>query len=219
MRRPTYRLSLVAVALAASFLPAGCSGGHSWGGGSEGDHGSKEGVRFDYDITSLTCDGRTFLVLAVDGRSGGGMIISEKTQGTFCAVDGRNVPWSCTTRDGVAGTVAIAGQQFELAKGAVFLISLKAGQTKVEQLSVDMSKLQGGKMEDKLNAVGETEPRIKVFLKECRGEKRDRASHATRCERPACRHACDPSGRPIVQSIWWPVRWSARLWLGSAPHR
>jgi len=36
---------------------------------------------------------------------------------------------------------------------------------------VDMSKLQGGKMEEKLNAVGETEPRIKSFLKECRGEK------------------------------------------------
>jgi hypothetical protein len=165
------RLSVVAITLSACLLAPGCAGSHSWGGGSEGDHGSKEGVRFDYDIISLTCDGRVFLVLAVDGGSGGGTIISEKTQGTFYAVDGRTIPWSCTTRDGAAGTVTIAGQEFELGKGAVFLISLKAGQTKVEQLAVDMSKLQGGKMEEKLNAVGETAPRIKAFLKECRGEK------------------------------------------------
>ena len=72
MRRRTYRLSLVAVALVCLHL-AGCSGGHSWGGGSEGDHGFKESVAFDYEITSLTCDGRVFLVLAADGCSGGSM--------------------------------------------------------------------------------------------------------------------------------------------------
>jgi hypothetical protein len=171
MRRPTYRLCLVAVALAACFLPAGCSGGHSWGGGSEGDHGSKEGVTFDYDITSLTCDGRVFLVLAVDGCSGGSMISSPQAHGVLSALDGRKIAWSCPTRDGTSGTVTIAGQEFELAKGAFFVISLKAKQTKVEQIAVDMSKLQGGQMEEKLNAVGETEPRIKAFLKACRGEK------------------------------------------------
>ena len=41
----------------------------------------------------------------------------------------------------------------------------------MEQITVDMAKLQGGKVEEKLSAVGETEPRIKAFLKECRGEK------------------------------------------------
>src|SRR6516165_1126375 len=114
MRRPTYRLCLVAVALAACFLPAGCSGGHSWGGGSEGDHGSKEGVTFDYDITSLTCDGRVFLVLAADGCTGRSMISGPKAHGVLSAVDGRNIAWSCPTRDGTSGTVTFAGQEYDL---------------------------------------------------------------------------------------------------------
>jgi hypothetical protein len=171
MRRPTYCLSLVALTLATCLLFAGCGGGHSWGGGSDGDHGFKDGVTFDYDFKSLTCDGRVFLVLAVDGCAGGSMISSPSAHGVLSAVDGRKIAWSCPTRDGASGTVTIAAQEFDLAKGGAFLISLKANQTKVEQIAVDMSKLQGGKMEEKLNAVSELEPRIKAFLKECRGDK------------------------------------------------
>jgi hypothetical protein len=157
--------------LAACFLPSGCSGGHSWGGGTEANTGFKEGVTFDYTITSLTCDSRVFWVLAADGSSGGSMISSPKAHGILRATDGRQIAWSCPTRDGTSGTVTIAGQEFDLAKGAVFLVALKANQTKVEQLAVDMSQLQGGKVEEKLNAAGETEPRIKAFLNACRGEK------------------------------------------------
>jgi hypothetical protein len=171
MRRPIARLSLVAVTLAACLLTGGCDRSRSWGGGSAGEHGFKEGVRFDYDIISLTCDGRVFLVLSVDGRAGGSMTVSENTQGVLSAVDGRQIPWSCATRDGTGGTVTIAGQPFDLGRGTVFLISLKANPVKVQQLAVDTSKLQGGKAEEQLNAVGEAEPRIKAFLKECRGEK------------------------------------------------
>jgi hypothetical protein len=156
--------------LAACFLPAGC-GGHSWGGGTEANTGFKEGVTFDYSITSLTCDGRVFLVLAADDSSGGSMISSPSAHGILRATDGRQIPWSCPTRDGTSGTLTLAGQELDLGKGAVFLISLKAKQTKVEQIAVDMSKLQGGKVEEKLNAVGAAGPRIKAFLKECRGEK------------------------------------------------
>src|SRR5262245_54529328 len=168
--RGSIRLSLLGAALAASCLLAGCRG-HSWGGGSDGDHGFKEGVTFDYDITGVTCDGRVFLVLAADGCSGGSMISSPSANGVLSAVDGRKISWSCSTQDGTRGTVTVAGQQFDLAKGAVFLISLKAQQTKVEQIAVDMSALQGGKILEKFNTVGDAEPRIKAFLKECRGEK------------------------------------------------
>jgi hypothetical protein len=119
----------------------------------------------------LTCDGRVFLVLAADGSSGGSMISSPGAHGVLSAVDGRKIAWSCPTRDGTSGTVTIADQEFDLAKGAVFLVTLKAKQTKVEQVAVDTSQLQGGKTEEKLTAVGETEPRIKAFLEECRGEK------------------------------------------------
>ena len=171
MRWDAPRLLMVTVILAACLLPSGCSDNHSWGGGSEGDHGLKDGATFDYDITSLTCDGRAFLVLAVDGSSGGSRISSPSAHGVVSAVDGRTIAWSCPTRDGTSGTATIAGQQYDLSKGAVFLISLNAKQAKVEQVAVDMSKLQGGKMEEKLRAVGETQPRIIAFLKECRGEK------------------------------------------------
>jgi hypothetical protein len=171
VRRLTYCLALVAVAVAVCFTAVGCSGGHSWGGGTEAESGFREGVTFDYRVTSLTCDGRVFLVLTANGSSGGSMISSPSAHGVLSAADGRKIEWSCPTRDGTSGTLTIAGQEFDLAKGAVFLVSLKANQTKVEQLAVDMSNLQGGKMEERLNAVGETEPRIKAFLKECRGEK------------------------------------------------
>jgi hypothetical protein len=158
------------VALAAWLPSSGCRG-HSWGGGTVSQGGFKEGVAYNYSITSLTHDGRVFFVLAADGTTGGSMTASENTRGTLHAADGREVSWSCATPDGTGGTVTVAGQQFDLAKGAVFLVSLKGNQTKVEQLAVDMSRLQGGKVEEELDAVGESEPRVKAFLKECRGEK------------------------------------------------
>jgi hypothetical protein len=128
-------------------------------------------MTFDYSITSLTCDGRVFLVLAADGSSGGSMISSPEAHGVLRATDRRQIAWSCPSRDGTSGTLTIAGQEFDLAKGAVLLVSLKANQTKVEQLAVDMSQLQGGEVEEKLIAAGEMEPRIKAFFKACRGEK------------------------------------------------
>jgi hypothetical protein len=128
-------------------------------------------VKFDYTIEHLTCDGRVYLVLVADGCSGGDSGSGRTARGQLYAVDGRKIAWSCTTQDGTSGTVIIDGQQFDLGKGGVFLVSAKENKTKVEQLAVDMSKLQGDKMEDKLTAVGEAEPRIKAFLKECRGEK------------------------------------------------
>ncbi len=112
-----------------------------------------------------------FLVLVADGSAGGAMTASANTRGMLHAADGREVPWSCATRDGASGTVTVAGQQFDLGQGAVFLVSLKGNQTKVEQLAVDLSRLQGDPVEEKLDAVGESEPRVKAFLKECRGEK------------------------------------------------
>src|SRR5262249_18336048 len=113
MQRPTSRLSQVAVALAAWLLLAGCSG-HSWGGGTEANRGFKEGVTFDYSITSLTCDGRVFLILAADGSSGGSMISSPSAHGVLSAADGRRIAWSCPTRDATSGTFTIAGQEFDL---------------------------------------------------------------------------------------------------------
>jgi hypothetical protein len=109
------------------------------------------------------------------------MISSPKANGVLSAVDGRMIDWSCPTRDGTSGTVTIAGQEFDLAKGALFLISLRGKRTKVDQVGLNLSKGQGSELQQSqiqqsqihliLDATGGVEPRVQAFLKGCRGEK------------------------------------------------
>jgi hypothetical protein len=164
------RLLVVTLSVSACMASWGCKG-HSWGGGGNAAGGVKEGVKFDYTIDHLTCDGRVYLVLAADGCSGGDSGSGPTARGHLYAVDGRKIAWSCTAPDGTSGTVIIDGQQFDLAKGAVFLVSARENKTKVEQLAVDMSKLQGGPVQDKLPVLVDTESRIAAFFKVARGEK------------------------------------------------
>jgi hypothetical protein len=168
--RSMTRLLVVTLAVSACMATSGCKG-HSWGGGSHAAGGVMEGVTFDYTIDLLTCDGRVYLVLAVDGSSGGDSSNGANARGQIYAVDGRKIPWSCTTQDGTSGAVAVDGQQFDLAKGAVFLVSAKEKKTTVQQLTVDIPKLQGGRVEDKLQSLEDTEPRIADFFKKARGNK------------------------------------------------
>jgi hypothetical protein len=161
----------VALVIAAGAVLAGCSG-HSWGGGGHSFGEARAGGgAVDYTIEHLTCDGRVYFVLAADGCSGAGSGSGPTARGQLSAVDGRKVAWSCTTQDGTSGTVTIDGQTFDLAKGAVFLVSAKENKAKVHQLAVDMSKLQGGPVQDKLPALADTEPRIAAFFKDARGDK------------------------------------------------
>jgi hypothetical protein len=163
-------LLVVTLTLSACIATGGCKG-RSWGGGGHAAGGFKEGVTFNYTIEHLTYDGRVYLVVAADHCSGGSSGSGPTAQGQLNALDGRKLAWSCTTQDGTSGTVTIDGQQFDLAEGAVFLISAKEKQTKVEQLAVEMSKLQGGLVQEKLPGLADTEPRIAAFFKEARGDK------------------------------------------------
>ena len=155
--------AVVAFCLGASLLSSGCGGGHGWGVGGEGGSG--------YEIVRLTCDGRVFLVLAANGCAGGSSSSGLTFRGKLHALDGREIAWSCSTRDGAHGAVTVDGQRFDLSKGAVFLVSTQEQKTKVEQLAVDMSKLQGASgpghpFREKLQALGDAEPRIAEFFKE-----------------------------------------------------
>src|SRR5262249_8615817 len=151
---------LAAIAVTACIALPGCSR-HSWGGGGQSSGGVKAGgIKFDYVIEHLTCGGRGFLVLVAGRCSGRSEISGPTSEGRLRTVDGRQIAWSCRTQDGRDGTVTVDGQSFDLAKGAMFLVSAREIGTKVEQLAVDKSKLQGGNVEDKMNAAGETEPRI-----------------------------------------------------------
>jgi len=138
---------------------------------SGGERGFNDGRTYGCDFTSLTCDGRVVLVLASEDCVASSMISSPQANGVLVAADGRKIPWSCPTEDGTRGTLTLGEQKFDLTKGAVFLISFKDKLTKVEQVAVDMTKLGGGKLTEKLDAVAAAEPKLQTFLKECRGEK------------------------------------------------
>ena len=56
--------------------------------------------------------------------------------------NGRKVDCRCATRDGKTGTVAINGANYDLARGAIFLVSTTGAQTRVCQLERDTTKLE-----------------------------------------------------------------------------
>jgi hypothetical protein len=146
---PVYAVTLVT----GVFLP-GC--GHEWGGGV---NSARQGG-YDYGTVHLTCDNRVYLLLAVDGRPIGGVPqpkpLDGRAGGKFIAPNARpggdhhfgdpaprEVTWSSTTRDGKTGNVTVDGEEFDLSKGGLFLVSLMDNQTKVEQLGTDLSQLDG----------------------------------------------------------------------------
>ena len=144
-------------AIGASLLSSGCR----FGGGGHGSGVSGEGGP-DYNIQWLQCDGRILSVVLFPTR---------------LHADEREMAWSCRTKDGTDGSVTVDGQRFDISKGAVFLVSTNDKKTKVEQLAVDMSKLQGAphpqgaSMREKLQALGGAEPRIAEFFKDSRALK------------------------------------------------
>ncbi|MCX7048429.1 MAG: hypothetical protein NTX50_23455 [Candidatus Sumerlaeota bacterium] len=81
------------------------------------------------------------------------------------------IEWSCHAKDGATGIVKVNGQAFDLGKGGLLLISANDNKTKVEQLTVDMSKLQDAVAIDGLQALAKAEPRIAEFLKAPKAEK------------------------------------------------
>ena len=91
-------------------------------------------------------------------------------QGELCALDGRTIAWSYSTKSGADGTVTIDGQSFDLKKGGVLLVWTNDKKTRVEQLAVEMSKLKDGPIGEKLESLGNAEPRIAAFFKEPRAE-------------------------------------------------
>jgi hypothetical protein len=66
--------------------------------------------------------------------------------------------------------VTVDGEQFDLGKGGLFLISLMDNQTKVEQLATDLSQLNGApsnatglKLWHTFADLGKSEPRFQTF--------------------------------------------------------
>jgi hypothetical protein len=153
-------------ALLLAFASSGCS--RPWsGGGTGGVSNSEKGT---YTVDYLARGDEVFLVLAGGGCLGNSLSGGPPARGQLRAKDGRVIAWSCTA----GGTVTIDGQGFELAKGGLFLVSTMENQIQVEQMAVDMSKLQGlrgGAGPIKLRELAKSEPRIEAFLQSCREAK------------------------------------------------
>lgn len=163
-----------AVIFAATLTLLGCGGlkyeSGSWGGGSA-SHGSdtNSGI-VDYGVTQLTHNDRVYLVLLSEGGSGS-CHSGPPALGTFQAPDGRAVEWTCETRDGQSGRLTIGAEKFELGKGAVFLVNLQGGKTTVEQVAVERGQLNGGIIEERLEAAARTSERLAAFIKLCKTPK------------------------------------------------
>jgi hypothetical protein len=69
--------------------------------------------------------------------------------------------------------VVIDGQTFDLAREPVFLVTFEDNKTIVDQVAVDMEKRPDHpiEVENKLQAIGKTVPRMAAFLNASHGEK------------------------------------------------
>jgi hypothetical protein len=162
--------AVVVAAIVAGLPLAGCmwlkyeSG--SWGGGSGSWSSEGQNGKIHYSITYLTFNDRRYCVL-VSEAGGGGCSGGPPASGSLNGPDGREVKWQCDTPNGRSGQVSIGSRRFELAKGAVFLISLRNEGTPVEQVAIDTDLLQGDLIEDRLKVAAQSNERLAAFLKGC----------------------------------------------------
>src|SRR5262245_62244048 len=66
----------------------------------------------------------------------------RKVEGFAASKDGRRFDWQLETTDGRSVKCRVAGKEYDLAKGALFLVKTKGGKAEVEQLSRDLSAVQ-----------------------------------------------------------------------------
>src|SRR5262245_1811971 len=66
----------------------------------------------------------------------------RKVEGFASSKDGRRFDWQLETADGRSVRCRVAGKEYDLAKGTLFLVKTRGGKTAVEQLSRDLSAVQ-----------------------------------------------------------------------------
>ena len=152
----------IVLALVLCVLLSGCDRGpeHVWGIAGEGR------------VESLSCDNRVFVVLALD-RSWESSTAGSRVQSPSASFTGRwrspdrqrEIQWTSRTKDGLIGTLTVDRQSFDLTKGALFLITTDDQSLGVQQLSVDMSQLQGASVSERLRIAATSDSRIAAFLK------------------------------------------------------
>jgi hypothetical protein len=155
-------------------LLVGCSSGarHEWSAGSFSTTRDVENGTVQYNVECLRCDGRLYFVVCDNGQPiAEGVAAGPRVEQRLQTSDGRDIRWSCATLDGTTGTVLFDGRTFALEGGAVFLASSEGGATRVEQLMLDMAKLQESfeerGIDQTLCDLGQREAVVAHFLASC----------------------------------------------------
>ncbi len=89
--------------------------------------------------------------------------------GEFRLKDGRALAWNCSSRDGKRGRVEIAGLTHDLEQGGLFLVSTRAGGTRVQQLPIEIVGGEIRAANEKLESLAKKDPRIAAFVAAARG--------------------------------------------------
>jgi len=165
------QLAVVVCGLAASLGSCGCSSppGKSWGAGGGSVTQAENGSRITYALGRLTRDDRVYFVVVANGCTGVGWTGGDGNyRGQLYAKDGSKIDWSCMTQDGHGGKGVVDGHEFDLAKGALFLVAAKESPARVEQVAVDAGQLQVCADARKFPELGKTDPRVATFLQSCK---------------------------------------------------
>jgi hypothetical protein len=167
------RLIAVVCGLAVVFGLCGCSrpSGRGWGVGVGSVTLTENGTTLTYALEQLTCDDRVYVVLAANRFIGGSYSGGEgKFRGQLLGKDGGKIDWSCTTPDGQSGKVIIDGQEFDLTRGALFLVSTKDKPTRIERVVIDAGLLQACSDAKKFSVLTKADPRIADFVQSCKDD-------------------------------------------------
>lgn len=77
---------------------------------------------------------------------------------------GESIHWTCRTSDGKTGTVSIGGTDYDLAKGSVFLVTIKNDKPVVKQLDRDLSGVKSDDLPKVLQDWSAGSPEIGKFF-------------------------------------------------------
>ena len=129
----------------------------------------------EFSVTFVTLkagppEGLPFVVWSdlPDGSSGKGegSVRGASYAGQHHASNGRRIDFHAKTTDGKAGSMTIAGVDYDFAKGALFLVSARQDPPTVTQLSFDSNRFPkgGGLKGDALRELAKSKPEIRAFF-------------------------------------------------------
>jgi hypothetical protein len=137
--------------------------GLGWGAGRHGGFGMWGIV--PNCAYSLECRKQTycaFLALFCDEMTADSGPVAN---GSFRATDKRKIPWECRSLDGKTGRVTIAGRQYDLVKGRLFLIAAQKDPVAIYQLDVDLARLSKESINQLVLARSKEQPEVMEALK------------------------------------------------------